>query len=109
MGFDYYYGFLNQAHAHNHFPSFLWRNGGKVPFPNDINRVGPVDGVGYATKKLAYAGDLFAADAKAFVVAHTDDSLSTWLVKQPLKPQTLSFPHGSFPITFFLCITLFST
>ncbi len=67
QGFDYYFGFLSQTHAHNNFPDFLWRNGVKVSLPNDIVRVGPVDGVGYATKKLAYAGDLFAADAKAFV------------------------------------------
>jgi arylsulfatase A-like enzyme len=70
QGFDTYFGFLSQSHAHNHFPDFLWRDGVKVPLPNDIVRVGPTDGVGYATKKLAYAGDLFAQEAKAFVAAN---------------------------------------
>ena len=26
MGFDAFFGYLNQRHAHNHFPDFLWRN-----------------------------------------------------------------------------------
>lgn len=67
QGFDSYFGFLSQTHAHNHFPDFLWRDGVKVPLPNDLVQVGPVEGVGYATKKLTYAGDLFAQEAKAFV------------------------------------------
>ncbi len=25
-GFDYFFGYLNQGHAHNHYPAFLWRN-----------------------------------------------------------------------------------
>ncbi len=29
QGFDLFYGFLCQVHAHNHYPRFLWRNGKK--------------------------------------------------------------------------------
>jgi arylsulfatase A-like enzyme len=67
QGFDAYYGFLSQTHAHNHYPSFLWRNGEKVALPNDLVGVGAVEGTGYATKRLAYAGDLFATEAREFV------------------------------------------
>lgn len=67
QGFDTYFGYLNQTQAHNHFPNFLWRDGVKVTLPNDIVRVGPVDGVGYALKPVAYAGDLFAKEAATFV------------------------------------------
>jgi hypothetical protein len=35
-GFDYFFGYLNQHHAHNHFPEFLWRNERKIPLPNDV-------------------------------------------------------------------------
>ncbi|RXK56859.1 N-acetylgalactosamine-6-sulfatase [Oleiharenicola lentus] len=70
QGFDTYFGFLHQTHAHNHFPDFLWRDGVKVPLPNDLVPIGPIEGVGYATKKLAYAGDLFAQEAKDFVTAN---------------------------------------
>ena len=67
QGFDTYFGHLNQTHAHNHFPSFLWRNGVKVELPNDLVPLGAVPGAGYATKRVAYAGDLFATEAAAFI------------------------------------------
>jgi arylsulfatase A-like enzyme len=67
QGFDSYFGFLSQTHAHNNFPNFLWRDGQRVDLPNDLVHSGAVEGTGYATKKLAYAGDLFAADARRFI------------------------------------------
>lgn len=67
QGFEYHYGFINQTHAHNHYPSFLWRNREKVTLPNDLVQVGPVPGAGYATKRIAYGGDLFALEAREFV------------------------------------------
>lgn len=67
QGFDAYFGYLNQTHAHNHFPSYLWRNGVKVELPNDLVPVGNVPGAGYATKRVAYAGDLFATEAATFI------------------------------------------
>ncbi len=67
QGFDYHFGFLNQTHAHNHYPSFLIRNGEKVPLPNDLVQVGSHEGSGYAKKREVFAGDLFAQEARAFV------------------------------------------
>lgn len=29
-GFDYFYGYLGQLHAHKHYPDFLWENGEKI-------------------------------------------------------------------------------
>ena len=72
QGFDYYFGFLNQTHAHNHFPAFLWRNGVKVPLPNVVTKVGETDGAGYATKRVAYADDVCAEDSRAFIERHRD-------------------------------------
>ena len=66
-GFDYYFGYLNQTHAHNHYPSFLWRNGEKVSLPNDITAVGAVSGAGYSTNRVAYGDDLFAQESREFV------------------------------------------
>jgi arylsulfatase A-like enzyme len=65
-GFDYFYGYLNQHHAHNHFPDYLWRNEEKVPLSNKIVPVGESGG-GYATEAVQYADDLFADDALRFV------------------------------------------
>ncbi|MDZ4401986.1 MAG: arylsulfatase [Prosthecobacter sp.] len=65
-GFDYFYGYLSQHHAHNHFPDYLWRNESKEPLSNIIVPVGE-DGAGYATEAIHYADDLFADDALKFV------------------------------------------
>lgn len=35
MGFDQFFGYLNQAHAHNYYPEFLWENETKVYFPGN--------------------------------------------------------------------------
>jgi arylsulfatase A-like enzyme len=66
QGFDYFFGYLNQTHAHNHFPDFLWRNQEKVALPNKIVPMGPA-GAGYATNRVLYAGDAFAKEAVEFV------------------------------------------
>jgi arylsulfatase A-like enzyme len=70
-GFDHFFGYLNQRHAHNHFPSFLWRNETRVPLPNDITPVGD-EGAGYAEHGLQFADDLFADEALRFVASHQD-------------------------------------
>jgi len=67
QGFDYFFGYLNQGHAHNHYPSFLYRNTEKVPLPNDLVQIGAHEGSGYAKNPKVYAGDLFAEEARAFV------------------------------------------
>jgi len=71
QGFDYFYGYLSQHHAHNHFPDFLWRNEAKSPLPNVVTPVGTAGG-GYATQRVKYAGDLFAEEAVAFVEQHRE-------------------------------------
>lgn len=71
QGFDYFFGYLNQRHAHNHFPDFLWRNEERVPFPNRVHPVGS-DGAGYATNALLFADDLFTDEALKFVANHQD-------------------------------------
>ena len=67
QGFDQFYGVLNQTHAHNHYPDFLWRNTERVALPNVVTQVGPVPGAGYATRRVQYANDLFFAEARAFL------------------------------------------
>ena len=65
-GYNYFYGYLNQHHAHNHFPDFLWRNETKEGLSNVVVPVGDHGG-GYATDAIHYADDLFADDAIKFV------------------------------------------
>lgn len=66
QGFDFFFGYLNQRHAHNHFPDFLWRNEERVPLPNVVVPVGG-DGAGYATEPKVFADALFAEEALRFV------------------------------------------
>ena len=70
-GFDYFFGFLNQHRAHNHFTEYLWRNEEQVPLPNKLIPVGEFGG-GYCEDGVLYADDLFADQALSFVANHQD-------------------------------------
>jgi arylsulfatase A-like enzyme len=71
QGFDEFFGFLNQTHAHNHFPDYLWRNEDKVSLPNKVTPVGTAGG-GYATEAAKFADDLFSDEALKFVATNKD-------------------------------------
>jgi arylsulfatase A-like enzyme len=70
QGFDYWFGYLNQRHAHNYYPEYLWRNEEKVKLMNEVNHIiGGRDQTpgGVATKRVEYSHDLFAEEALGFV------------------------------------------
>jgi len=71
QGFDYFFGYLSQLHAHNHFPDHLWRNFDKVPLRNKIVPMAE-DGAGYSTNALQFAGDLFAEEVLDFIDRSTN-------------------------------------
>jgi arylsulfatase A-like enzyme len=71
QGFDYFYGYLDQVHAHNYYPAFLMRNEERVPLKNVVPGNGEF-GSGVATKKVEYSHDLFAEEALAFVDRNKD-------------------------------------
>ena len=69
FGFDFFYGFLDQKHAHNHYPDYLWRNNKKELTGNimtDASRLSPI-GNGVAVKRVAYANDLFFKESKQWI------------------------------------------
>lgn len=66
QGFDEFFGYLNQQHAHNHFPAFLWKNEDRFLLKNKVTPVGD-NGAGYATDAVQFADDLFADAALEFV------------------------------------------
>ena len=41
QGFDFFYGYADQVHAHNHYPTFLWRNSKQEFLQNDVPTVHP--------------------------------------------------------------------
>jgi arylsulfatase A-like enzyme len=66
QGFNEFFGYLNQHHAHNHFPDFLWRNESRAELPNVVTPVGEHGG-GYATEAKVFADDLFTDEAIRFI------------------------------------------
>jgi len=62
QGFDLFYGFNCQRHAHNHYPRFLWRNNKKEELPgNDRTLNGKT-----------YSQDRFTEEALAFIRENKD-------------------------------------
>ncbi len=70
QGFDYYFGYLNQIHAHNHYPAWLIRNGQKIALDNSVKfkkvNYGPELGSA-ATEKNEYTQTLFTQDALRYI------------------------------------------
>ena len=66
QGFDEFFGYLNQHHAHNYYPAYLFRNGERVNLPNVVPGNGPF-GTGVASKKVVYSADLIQDEALAFI------------------------------------------
>src|SRR3954463_4936109 len=64
-GFDFFFGYLNQRHAHNYFPDFLWKNQEKVTLPNQVKN-------NVATKRAAYSPDLITREALVFIETNRD-------------------------------------
>ncbi|MEO0442495.1 MAG: sulfatase-like hydrolase/transferase [Pseudomonadota bacterium] len=75
QGFDEFYGYLNQRHAHNFYPTFLIKNGEKQQLRNDVapewaeyaeKTDAPDDGAGFASTegKKDYAPGLIYNAAK---------------------------------------------
>jgi len=90
QGFDYWFGYLNQRHAHNYYPEYLWRNEEKFELKNEVNHViGGQDRTpgGVATKRVEYSHDLFAAEALRFVEQNKDNPFFLYLA--------LTIPHAN--------------
>ena len=76
-GFDEWFGFLNQQHAHNHYPQYLWRNRTREPLRG--NRDGA---------KREYASDLFLREALHFIDRHRYEPFFLYF--------TPTIPHAAF-------------
>src|SRR5262249_52450424 len=72
-GFDYFFGYLNQVHAHNYYPEYLWRNEDKIRLPGNV----VVQGV--ATQRTTYSHDLLTQEALKFVEEKSDQPFFLYL------------------------------
>ncbi|HEY7118102.1 MAG TPA: sulfatase-like hydrolase/transferase, partial [Tepidisphaeraceae bacterium] len=63
-GFDFFFGYADQTHAHNYYPTYLWRNDQKFPLPNVVpSNPAWKFGQGVATEKKAWSHDVIAGQA----------------------------------------------
>src|SRR5690606_27451908 len=81
QGFDYFFGYLNQHHAHNYYPDYLWRNEEKVSYPGNVVE----DNV--ASKKSVYSPDEVLREAQAFIEKHKDGPFFLYLA--------VTLPHAN--------------
>ena len=88
QGFDTFFGYLNQGAAHNYYPEFLWKNDTRYALRNQVKRAQPnVPNKGYATERVDYSHDLFAAEALRWIRQHKDGPFFLYLA--------LTIPHAN--------------
>ncbi len=86
QGFDFFFGYLDQAHAHNYYPTFLLRNEERVRLGNVVPNEGP-DGQGVASVKVEYSHDRISDEALRFIEQHKDRPFFLYLA--------LTIPHAN--------------
>jgi len=87
QGFDYFYGYLCQRHAHNYYPEFLFRNDERVPLSGNRVDNSRGDGAGVAIERTQYTHDLIADEALQFVKTNAKNPFFLYLA--------LTIPHAN--------------
>ena len=75
-GFDYFFGYVETAHAHNGYPTYLIRNGAKVPLDNQLipgSENKPGTGVATADGRKQWAPQIIAEDVQRFLDERAKD------------------------------------
>ncbi len=79
QGFDYFYGYLDQVHAHNYFTDYLIRDKDTVVIHQNLDN-----------QRMVYCQDLLINEALNFIRRHQSEPFFLYL------PFTI--PHGKFEI-----------
>jgi arylsulfatase A-like enzyme len=67
QGFDHFFGYLDQGHAHNYYPAFLMNGEKRFPLKNEVPPGATEFGSGVATKKVEYSHDLIFEQAMGYL------------------------------------------
>ncbi len=78
QGFDEFFGYFDQGHAHNYYPTYLMHNADRYPLKNVVPDEGSV-GNGVATEKVEYSHDLIMQRALDWLDAHADQRFFLYL------------------------------
>ena len=88
QGFDHFFGYLSQGHAHNYYPQFLMRMADRVPLGNEVVPSGRYNGMsGVAVKRVDYAHDLLMEETLDWLQKHTSEPFFLYLA--------LTIPHAN--------------
>jgi len=95
QGFDDFYGYYCQVHAHNSFPEYLYHNGEKVILNNEVTYL-PKEhwtrGLGsYSTRKVDYSNDDFFELAIEFIHDNKNNPFFLYV------PVTMPHDNGEAP------------
>jgi len=103
QGFDYFFGYLCQRHAHNYYTTYLWRNNEKVklnnpdfkPYDKFPENKDPNDSTAYLKYKGSqYAQDLMVKEALDFIKKHKEEKFFLYL-PFPVPHVALQVPDES--------------
>nr|WP_303652906.1 arylsulfatase [Paludisphaera mucosa] len=97
QGFDLFYGFLDQTHAHFHYTDHLFRNDRRVEIPENRE-----------DRRVRYAPDAIVAEALGFIRANRERPFFAYLAVTPphaeidapedsIAPYRGAFPETPFP------------
>lgn len=78
QGFDFFFGYLNQAHAHLYYPTFLIKNEERVPLRNVVPNEGD-SGQGIASVEVDYSPALMMDETLGFIDEHKDEPFFLYL------------------------------
>jgi len=81
QGFDYFYGYLNQRHAHDYYPNHLYRNAEEVRLEGNVSEGG------VASERAQYSHDLVVEEALGWVRAQAAEPFFLYLA--------LTIPHAN--------------
>ena len=87
QGFDHFFGYLCQRHAHNYYPEFLFRNQEKIVLEGNKVEGERLDGAGVATEKVTYSPDLMIEEALQFIRTSRNQPFSLFY--------TTTLPHAN--------------
>jgi arylsulfatase A-like enzyme len=115
QGFDHFFGYLNQVHAHNYYPGFLFDDAKPLTLRNVVELAAPERGDiggGYAKTKLDYAPELCINKATDFItrprsspfflyfattLPHSNNEAARMIDDGSEVPNTLEYDDQSWP------------
>ncbi len=86
QGFDNFFGYLHQGHAHNYYPSFLILNEERISLNNTVPKEQD-SGAGVSSDKQQYSHDLFIESSLAFLDIYHNQPFFLYL--------PLTIPHAN--------------